>query len=108
MSCYSVLKAKMAGDSNIDMKTGTPLAMGAAVGGVAGKMMFQYLSDMFADKDMVGAVQAACLMLITVGTLIYTINKAKIKTRKLTNAGMCLVIGAGYYVVFFGYWRRPY
>ena len=48
---------------------------------------------MFADKDMVGAVQAACLMLITVGTLIYTINKAKIKTRKLTNAGMCLAIG---------------
>ena len=93
MSCYSVLKAKMAGDSNIDMKTGTPLAMGAAVGGVAGKMMFQYLSNMFADKDMVGAVQAACLMLITVGTLIYTINKAKIKTHKLTNAGMCLAIG---------------
>ena len=93
MSCYSVLKAKMAGDSNIDMKTGTPLAMGAAVGGVAGKMMFQYLSNMFADKDMVGAVQAACLMLITVGTLIYTLNKAKIKTHKLTNAGMCLAIG---------------
>lgn len=32
-------------------------------------------------------------MLITVGTLIYTVNKAKIKTQKLTSIGACLVIG---------------
>ena len=51
----------MAGDSSVDMKTGTPLAIGAAAGGIVGKMMFQYLSNMFADKDMVGAVQAGCL-----------------------------------------------
>lgn len=83
----------MAGDSSVDMKTGTPLAIGAAIGGVAGKMMFQYLSDMFADKDMVGAVQAACLMVITLGTLIYTINKSRIKTHRLTNVAVCVVIG---------------
>ena len=68
MSCYSVIKSKMAGDSSVDMKTGTPLAIGAAAGGIVGKMMFQYLSNMFADKDMVGAVQAGCLMIITLGT----------------------------------------
>ena len=27
MSCYSVIKAKMAGDSSVDTKTGTPLAI---------------------------------------------------------------------------------
>lgn len=93
MSCYSVIKSKMAKDSSVDTKTGTPLAIGAAIGGIAGKMMFQYLSDMFADKDMVGAVQAGCLMVITLGTLIYTINKAKIKTHKLTSVVPCLIIG---------------
>lgn len=93
MSCYSVIKSKMAGDSSVDMKTGTPLAIGAAVGGIVGKMMFQYLSNMFADKDMVGAVQAGCLMIITLGTLIYTINKSKIKTHNLTNVAVCLIIG---------------
>ena len=93
MSCYSVVRSKLAGDSGVDMKTGTPLAIGAAAGGIAGKMMFQYLSGQFADQDMVGAVQAACLTVITVGTLIYTIEKDKIRTQKLTNVAVCLAIG---------------
>lgn len=37
MSCYSVLKARLSKESLVDLKTGTPLAIGAAIGGVAGK-----------------------------------------------------------------------
>ena len=36
MSCYSVGKSMLAGDSKVEMSTGTPLALGAALGGVAG------------------------------------------------------------------------
>lgn len=93
MTCYSVFKSKMSGESLIDMRTGTPLAIGAAIGGVAGKSMFQALSNMFADKDMVGAVQAACLLVITVGTLVYTVKKDQIKTLKVRNLTACVVIG---------------
>lgn len=93
MSCYSVVKAKMSGDSLVDMKTGTPLAVGAALGGVAGKMMFQYLTEMFSDKDRVGAIQAICLLLITFGTMLYTIRKDKIKTHHVTGIAPCVVIG---------------
>ena len=93
MSCYSVVKARMSGSSLVDMKTGTPLAIGAALGGVAGKMMFQYLSGLVENKDQAGAVQAGCLLFITLGTLIYTIRKDKIKTRQVTNAGICIAIG---------------
>ena len=93
MTCYSVIKGKMSGESLIDMKTGTPLAIGAAIGGVVGKSMFQALSDMFVNKDMVGAVQAGCLLIITLGTLIYTLKKDKIKTLHVTNAALCIVIG---------------
>lgn len=93
MSCYSVVKAKMSGDSLVDMKTGTPLAVGAALGGVAGKMMFQYLTDMFADKDQVGAIQAVCLLLITFGTMLYTIRKDKIRTHHVKNIAACIAIG---------------
>ena len=93
MSWYSVVRSKLAGDSGVDMKTGTPLAIGAAVGGIVGKMMFQYLSGQFADQDMVGAVQAACLVVITIGTLLYTIKKEQIRTHKLTHVGVCLAIG---------------
>ncbi|MCI6886162.1 MAG: sulfite exporter TauE/SafE family protein [Lachnospiraceae bacterium] len=93
MTCYSVIKGKLSGESLIDMRTGTPLAVGAAIGGVVGKTMFQTLSNLFADKDMVGAVQAACLLLITLGTLIYTLKKDSIPTMKVTHPAVCVAIG---------------
>lgn len=93
MTCYSVIKANVSKESMVDFKTGTPLAIGAAFGGIAGKMMFQALSDSFADKNQVGAIQASCLLVITFGTLLYTINKAKIKTYHVKNAFACIIIG---------------
>ncbi len=93
MSCYSVLKARISGDSLVDLQTGTPLAVGAAVGGVAGKSLFQSLSGMFADAERVGAVQAICLLIITLGTMLYTIQKQKIHTLRLNNGLVCTAIG---------------
>lgn len=93
MTCYSVLKSKISGESLIDMKTGTPLAIGAAVGGIVGKSMFQAVASCFADKNTVGAVQAACLLVITLGTLIYTVRKDRIKTHHVVNSIACVVIG---------------
>jgi uncharacterized membrane protein YfcA len=93
MTCYSVINGKMSGESLVDMKTGTPLAIGAAIGGVVGKSMFQAVSSLFADKDMVGAVQAACLLVITLGTLIYTMKKDKIHTHHVTQPLICVLIG---------------
>lgn len=93
MSCYSVLKARLSKESLVDLKTGTPLAIGAAIGGVTGKMMFQYLSDMFTNKDQVGAIQAVCLLMITLGTMIYTLKKDQIKTLHVQNPLVCIAIG---------------
>ena len=50
------------------MKTGTPLTIGAALGGVAGKMMFQFLSDLSSNKDKVGAIQESVFLLL-LGTI---------------------------------------
>ena len=93
MSCYSVVKSLRTGEKSVDTKTGTPLAIGAAVGGVAGKQIFSALKAMFANPDAVGAVQAAFLALITLGTLLYTICKRRIKTREVTSIPECLCIG---------------
>lgn len=93
MSCYSVIMSKMNGDSLIDMRAGTPLAIGAAIGGVIGKSLFQTLSGLLVDRDMVGAVQAACLFVITLGTLIYTLKKDCIRTMKVKNTVACVTIG---------------
>ncbi len=91
MSCYSVTKSMRSGESRIDLKIGTPLAIGAAVGGVAGKQMFSVISAQM--QETAGAVQALCLFLITLATMIYTLRKAHIRTHKIFKAWVCLVIG---------------
>ena len=94
MSCYSVVRGRISGSSQVDMKSATPLAVGAAVGGIAGKSMFQAVESMFADKNTAGAVQAACLAVITLGTLIYTvIKRRRLKRTGIQNAAVCVVIG---------------
>ena len=93
MSCYSVGRNLLSGSSRVDLKTGTPLAIGAAVGGVAGKQLFSAVRALFDNPNTVGAVQAACLAVITAGTLAYTIFKSRIKTHSVENPAACVGIG---------------
>lgn len=93
MSSYSVIKGKLSNESEIDNKVGTPLAIGAAMGGIFGKFLFQFLMTYFSDKDKIGAIQSLCLLVITLGSLMYTINKDKIKTYKVENYFICIMIG---------------
>jgi len=95
MSLYSVVKALRAGDSKVEMSTGTPLALGAAAGGVAGKEMFSAVKTFFGGSPMVGGVQAVALGIITLGTLLYTVNKRRITTCSTSKRWVCLVIGLG-------------
>lgn len=95
MTCYSVLcgKTSLPDVQGVDRRRGMPLAVGAACGGVVGKMMFQSLSSAVSHPDKVGTIQAACLLLITAGTLIYTLMKGHILSRHVTHVGACLFIG---------------
>ena len=93
MSIYSVGKSMISRDSKVDMATGTPLAIGAALGGLAGKELFSIVKSLFADAEMVGGVQAVALGIITVGTLAYTICKARIHTRRIRSRLVCVIVG---------------
>ena len=93
MSCYSVGKSMLAGDSKVDTATGTPLAIGAALGGLAGKELFSAVKALFANAEMVGGVQAVALGIITLGTLAYTVCKTRITTRSLHSKFLCAVVG---------------
>ena len=93
MSLYSVGKAMINRDSKVDMATGTPLAIGAALGGVAGKELFGLIKSMFANGEMVGGVQAIALGIITIGTLLYTVKKSQIHTIQIKNRLFCAVVG---------------
>lgn len=93
MSVVSVYKNLRSGKIKLNVKIATTLAIGAAVGGVAGKSMFQVLKNSVGDENLVGMVQAIVLILITVGTLIYTVFKNKIKTKEYDQIWLCLIIG---------------
>ncbi len=93
MSCYSVGRSMLAGERTVKAKTITPLAIGAAIGGVVGKQMFGAVKAMFADPDGVGGVQAICLAVMTVATLLYTIFKKKIKPHEVKNVVAYVIIG---------------
>ena len=93
MTAYSVLRSRVSGASQIDFKTATPLAIGAAVGGLVGKDLFSMVEGLFDTPNTAGAVQAAVLMVITIGTLVYTVNKEKIATKRVSGALACAVIG---------------
>lgn len=57
MSLYSVGRAAASRDSVVDFKTGTPLALGAALGGVLGKQLFTAVKEAASNPNMVGGVQ---------------------------------------------------
>ena len=93
MTTYNVVRSKLSGDSKIDASTGLPMALGAAIGGVFGKQLFQIIRDAAANPEFVGAVQAICLIVVTLGTLIYTIYKSRIRTKQIESRLLALVIG---------------
>ena len=93
MTCYSVGRSMLAGERRVAMRTGTPLAVGAAIGGLLGKQLFTFLRGFFENQNTVGAVQAVCLAFITLGTLIYTVNKDRIRAREIQSPAACAAIG---------------
>ena len=93
MTTYSVIKAKLAKESVIEKGVSTFLGIGAAVGGLLGKHLFDMVKGLFENADTVGAVQAAALFFVTMGTMLYTVNKSRITTKQVKNPVACTVIG---------------
>ena len=89
MSVVSVYKNMRAG-KKLNLRIATLLAVGAAVGGVAGKMMFQAVKASVGNENFVGMVQAIVLIGVT---FVYTIFKKKIHTLTLNNAAVCVIVG---------------
>ena len=69
MSLYSVGRGLLAHDSTVDFKTGTPLALGAAIGGVFGKQLFTAVKEAASNPNMVGGVPVSYTHLEDAGTL---------------------------------------
>ena len=93
MTGYSVLKAQLAHESVIEKGVSTYLGIGAAIGGLVGKQLFDVVKSLFENANTVGAVQAAALFAITLGTALYTVKREKIRTHRIENPVGCVMIG---------------
>lgn len=93
MSGYSVFKNRTQKIQTNDIKQLRLLAIGAVVGGIAGKELFQFIASLFIDQNSIAAVQAALLVILTIGTLIYTLKKEDIVTRKIENSYAIVIVG---------------
>ena len=91
MSAYNVGKSFADRSAVIDTRTGTPLALGAAVGGIFGNKLFAWLKAGIGNTA--GVAQALCLLLLTLGTLIYTVKKKNIRTHSVDGIGAAVAIG---------------
>ena len=93
MSFFCVVKSRVGADSNISIRVSTALAIGSVLGGIIGKGLFQSIWDNAANKDVVGLIQALCMVVITVATLIYTIKMKRISTHCVKNLLATTLLG---------------
>ena len=92
MSIVSLLSS-MGGETKIDKGRTTPLAIGSAVGGVVGKLLFDIIKNAAANDGVVGTAQSAIMILLTGGVLLYVLNKKYIKTNNIESIFVCITIG---------------
>lgn len=92
MSIISVLRNHK-NKGIIDIRTSTPLAIGGIIGGLLGKLIFDSLKIILNNENNLGAIQAILLIIITVGTLMYSIFENKIKTKHVGSMIVCSLIG---------------
>lgn len=91
-------------------RSGTYLALGAALGGVTGKMLFDLLKVKLNQDARLLFVQSVVLGLLVLGTLLYTLNKARIRTRKVEGKAATVAIGLalGIFSSFLGIGGGPF
>lgn len=96
MSLYAFIQAKISGNSKVDLKIATPLAVGGIFGGIVGKILLSYIIVFFQSENIAGIFQSSILIFLTIITLFFTINnmgKNKINSKHIDNIFLCLIIG---------------
>ena len=95
MSLYSVGKELLGNKTKINYKQMVPLAVGAAAGGIFGNTLFNSVKAMFEEPRIISGIQAICLAIVVFLSMLYTVNKDKIKNLKVDNVIASALIGFG-------------
>ncbi len=90
MTIVSLLRSR---GEKIELKRGTLLAVGGAVGGLLGKVVFDWVKSLTGNDGLVGVVQSVIMILLTAGVGVYMAFREKIRTKNVQNAALCVIIG---------------
>lgn len=93
MSCWNVGKNFLKKESEVELRSTSILAVGAAIGGLLGKQLFTVTAGLFADQNTAGGVQAVLLLIATLATLLYTLRKDRITSLQIASPVASLLIG---------------
>lgn len=91
MSTTTVIKNRKR-ENLLDYRTSTALAVGAILGGVLGKWLFNELNSIIGG-GILGGAQSILLLVVLAVTLFYSFAKARIRTNHLKNVLIILVSG---------------
>lgn len=91
MAVVSLLRSRKG--SLASGRRGTYLALGAALGGMLGKQLFDLLRTSYGNERAVGIVQSTMMVLLTLGVFFYVLRKERIRTRDVKNPCACAAIG---------------
>src|SRR5659263_785095 len=78
---------------NLNMKISTLLGIGAALGGVFGKELFDLARKILPSDNIVGAVQSIILLFMTLGVFLYICFKSKITSKDTKSPVFTVIIG---------------
>ena len=92
MSICSLIRNRNDG-VKLKIKTSTALAIGAVIGGLVGKWLFELVRNGFSNERVLGAIQAVFLTIITFLVFLYVCNKDKLPSHKIDSISLSVVIG---------------
>lgn len=91
MTIVSLLRSR-SGEQKIS-RTTVFLAIGAAVGGVAGKKVFDMIKSSAGNDAMVSLIQNIVMVMLTSAVFIYTLKKERISTKRVENKAVVIASG---------------
>lgn len=109
MSASSLIRGRSNG-VHLRTRISTPIGIGAALGGVYGKLVFDQIKQALQNDQHLSLIQNTVLLIVLIATLLYVLKKERLRSFNIENPAACLGIGTllGLTSSFLGIGGGPY